>query len=103
MSSGDTVLWDRYICCLWLIGVLCVACRGTLENLCRKREEKEAVAVLNREIRRGTAGAVFEEDLGDEALKLVKVCGNSVVGRGDGQCDHPERGCAWQRGRCLWS
>lgn len=45
----------------------------------KEREEKEAVAVLNREVRRGTAGAVCEEDLGgDEALKLVKVCGNSV-------------------------
>lgn len=45
----------------------------------KEREEKEAVAVLNREVRRGTAGAMFEEDLGgDEALKHVKVCGNSV-------------------------
>lgn len=41
MSPGDTVLWDRYICCLWLTGVLCVACKGTLENLCRKRERRK--------------------------------------------------------------
>lgn len=45
----------------------------------KEREEKEAVAVLNREVRRVTAGAMFEEDLGGgEVLKLVKVCGNSV-------------------------
>ncbi|CAO2583410.1 hypothetical protein LEMLEM_LOCUS2732 [Lemmus lemmus] len=52
---------------------------------------------------------MFEEDLGgDEALKHVKVCANSIMGRGNGQCDNPERGCAWQlkggenMGR-LWS
>lgn len=45
-----------------------MAGKGTLENAAEKeRWEKEPVAVLNREVRRGT-GAMFEETLEERSL-----------------------------------